>query len=58
MEIEPGTFVLPALLITGSATFTEGAEGHGTVSAYIVPRLSPEGHILSVLDGGLMIQGQ
>jgi len=58
MEIQPGTFVLPALLITGSVTFTEGAEGYGTVSAYIVPRLSPEGHILGVLDGGLMIQGQ
>ena len=58
MEIQTGTFVLPALLITGSVAFTEGAEGHGTVNGYIVPRLSEEGHILGVLDGGLMILGE
>ncbi len=58
IEIPSGSLVLPALLINGSVTFTEGTEGHGTVSAYIVPRLGLDGHILGVLAGELMIQGE
>jgi hypothetical protein len=49
---------LPGLLITGTATFTEGAEGGGTVSAFIVPKLTPEGHIDGIIAAGLTIVGE
>jgi hypothetical protein len=53
-----GNLYLPALLINGSVRFTEGAEGSGTVSAFVVPILDDQGHIIDVFAGGLTIQGE
>jgi hypothetical protein len=58
VETEPGSYFLPGLLINGSVRFTEGAEGNGTVNAFVVPELSPDGHIIGVIAGGLTIQGE
>lgn len=53
-----GNLYLPALLINGSVMFTEGAEGSGTVNAFVVPILNDQGHIIGVFAGGLTIQGE
>jgi hypothetical protein len=59
IETQPGLFFFPGLLINGSVHFTEGAEGTGTVNAFIIPIIDPAtGHILGVFKGGLRIQGE
>lgn len=59
IETQPGVFFFPGLLITGSVHFTEGADGMGTVNAFIIPIIDPAtGHILGVFMGGLTIQGE
>lgn len=58
IETEPGVFFFPGLLITGSVRFTEGAEGSGTVNAFIIPKLNDVGHIVGIEAGGLRIQGE
>jgi hypothetical protein len=52
----PEGLFLPGLLITGSVRFTEGAEGSGTVNAFLVP-IVQDGHIVDVFAGGLTIEG-
>lgn len=52
-----GNFV-PGLLINGTLTFTEGSQGYGMISAWIVPELDPEGHILGVVGSQITIGGQ
>jgi hypothetical protein len=54
----PEGLFFPGLLINGSVRFTEGAEGTGTVSAFVIPQLNEQGHIISVIAGGLTIQGE
>lgn len=58
VETQPGSFFLPGLLINGTVVFIDGAEGNGLVNAFIVPMLSPEGHIVGILAAGLTIQGE
>jgi hypothetical protein len=58
VETQPGSFFLPGLLISGTVAFVDGTAGNGVVNAFIVPMLSPEGHIVGVLAAGLTIQGE
>ena len=58
IETDPGRFFFPGLLITGSVRFTEGAEGSGTVNAFIIPKLDALGHIVGIEVAGLRIQGE
>ena len=57
IETGSGLF-FPGLLITGSVRFTEGAEGTGTVNAFIIPKLDALGHIVGIEVAGLRIQGE
>lgn len=50
--------VVPGLLISGTLTFTEGSQGHGMLSAWIVPELDGDGHISGILAGWLTVSGQ
>ena len=55
IETLQGKFV-PGLWING--TFTEGGQGYGLVSAWIVPELDFEEHIRGIVGGQLTIGGQ
>lgn len=57
IETSPGLFFFPGLLINGTLTFTDGAQGHGVVDAWVIPLIGPGGHIVGVFAGALMIQG-
>ncbi len=47
---------VPGLIIEGVLTFTAGAIGTGTVSAWVIPNIDPAtGHIIGVLAGALTI---
>jgi hypothetical protein len=53
-----GNLFLPGLLINGTVTFTDGAQGTGTVSGFVIPRLDAAGHIVGIVGGWLTIQGE
>ncbi|HEV2054504.1 MAG TPA: hypothetical protein VGV06_04930 [Methylomirabilota bacterium] len=39
-------------------TFTDGAQGHGTVDAWVIPIIDHNsGHIVGVFAGALLLQG-
>lgn len=48
----------PGLLIDGTLTFTEGTQGHGQVSGWLIPNIDPNtGHIVGVLAGAVSVNG-
>jgi hypothetical protein len=57
IQTAPGVFFFPGLIITGTVRFTEGTEGSGIVSAFVIPIIDDQGHIVGVFAGGLSIEG-
>lgn len=47
----------PGLLVNGSLTFVDGTQGHGLLSAWLIPQIGPDGHIQGVIAGALSIGG-
>lgn len=52
-----GNFV-PGLLIEGTFTFTSGAKGNGDLSAWLVPLLDADYHIIDVIISEVTINGK
>lgn len=49
---------MPGLLLDGTATFIDGAHGHGTLKGWLIPILDAEGHILSIYASSLSFAGE
>jgi hypothetical protein len=47
----------PGLLVNGSLTFVDGAQGHGLISSWLIPQIDPDGHIQGVIAGALTLGG-
>ena len=52
-----GNFV-PGLLIDGKLTFTDGVQGHGEFSGWLIPDIDGGGHIVGIIAGAISINGK
>lgn len=58
VPVAPSAGFYPGLLISGTLTFTEGTQGHGELSGWLIPAIDPlTGHIVDVIAGAVSVSG-
>lgn len=54
----PGGNFVPGLLLNGRMNFLSGANGHGSVTGWLIPIVDAQGHIVSIAASQLTLLGQ